>query len=147
MNVAGPLEVVTTRDVDAPRAEVFRAWTDAETLARWWGPKDFTNVFQEHSAVPGGRWVFDMVAPDGTKYPNESRYLELIPHQKVVFEHLSGHYYKAVALFEALSPSRTRVTWSMTFDDAEEFERVKPFIVQGNEQNLDRLEAVLAART
>ena len=140
-----PLEVVTVREFDAPRAEVFRAWIDSRKLERWWGPKDFTNVFHEHFPMAGGRWVFDMVAPDGTKYPNESVYLEVTAPERIVFEHLSGHYYKATVDFEALSEQRTRVTWSMVFDDADEFERVKPFIVNGNRENMDRLEEVLRA--
>jgi uncharacterized protein YndB with AHSA1/START domain len=138
------LEVTTTREMDAPREAVFRAWTESEVLERWWGPKDFTNVFHEHDPVPDGRWVFDMLAPDGTRYPNESRYLEVSAPERLVFDHVSGHYYRAVATFEALSPSRTRVTWTMRFEDAEEFEQVKEFIVRGNEENLDRLEGVLA---
>jgi uncharacterized protein YndB with AHSA1/START domain len=37
-------EVVTTRVIDAPRELVFKAWTDPEHLAQWWGPKGFTNT-------------------------------------------------------------------------------------------------------
>ena len=36
-------EITITRMFDAPRAAVFRAWTDAGQLAQWWGPKGFTN--------------------------------------------------------------------------------------------------------
>jgi uncharacterized protein YndB with AHSA1/START domain len=37
-------EIVTTRVIDAPRELVFKAWTDPEHLAQWWGPKGFTNT-------------------------------------------------------------------------------------------------------
>ncbi len=47
-------EIVTTRVFDAPRERVFRAWTDPDHLAKWWGPKGFTNTFQEFDMRPGG---------------------------------------------------------------------------------------------
>ncbi len=40
-------EIVTTRVFDAPRELVFKAWTDPDHLVHWWGPKGFTNTFQE----------------------------------------------------------------------------------------------------
>jgi Activator of Hsp90 ATPase homolog 1-like protein len=39
--------IVTTRVLDAPRELVFKAWSDRDHLAHWWGPKGFTNTFHE----------------------------------------------------------------------------------------------------
>ena len=63
-------EIVTTRVIDAPRERVFKAWTDPEHLAQWWGPKGFTNTFQEFDMRPGGAWRFVMPGPDGVDYKN-----------------------------------------------------------------------------
>jgi uncharacterized protein YndB with AHSA1/START domain len=73
-------EFTVTRTVAAPREKVWRAWTEAESLARWWGPKGCTlrvvkldlrpgGVFHYAMAVPGqemfGRFVFrEIVAPE-----------------------------------------------------------------------------------
>ncbi|HXP75753.1 MAG TPA: SRPBCC domain-containing protein, partial [Stellaceae bacterium] len=55
--------VVITRVFDAPRTLVFKAWTDAAHLARWWGPKGFTNPVCEVDARPGGGLRIVMRAP------------------------------------------------------------------------------------
>ncbi|MGB7036228.1 MAG: SRPBCC domain-containing protein, partial [Xanthobacteraceae bacterium] len=62
-------EVTITRSFDAPRALVFRAWTDAAQLAQWWGPQGFTNPVCEFEARLGGKIRIHMRSPDGTLYP------------------------------------------------------------------------------
>jgi uncharacterized protein YndB with AHSA1/START domain len=69
-------EIVTARVVDAPRELVFGAWTVADHLARWWGPKGFTNTFHEFDPRPGGDWRFVMHGPQRGNYRNESRFAE-----------------------------------------------------------------------
>ena len=56
-------DVVTTRILDAPRERVFRAWTDPDLLARWWGPEGFTNSFQVFDLKPGN-YTVRLVARD-----------------------------------------------------------------------------------
>ena len=48
-------EIVLTRSVAAPRAVVWRAWTDSEQLPRWWGPLGSTTQTQRINVHPGGR--------------------------------------------------------------------------------------------
>jgi len=62
-------EMTITRIYKAPRALVFKAWTDAEQLAKWWGPTHFTNPVCEIDVQIGGRIYIEMKAPDGTIYP------------------------------------------------------------------------------
>jgi uncharacterized protein YndB with AHSA1/START domain len=47
-------EITITRVFNAPRALVFKAWTDAHELAQWWGPKGFTNPVCELDVRVGG---------------------------------------------------------------------------------------------
>jgi uncharacterized protein YndB with AHSA1/START domain len=49
---ASTASVTLVRVFDAPRSLVFKAWTDPELMAKWWGPKDFTNPVCELRA-PG----------------------------------------------------------------------------------------------
>lgn len=77
-------ELVITRHFDAPRELVFRAWTDAEHLARWWGPKDFTNPVCETDPRPGGRWFICMQWPDGRKIWCGGEYREVDPPERIV---------------------------------------------------------------
>jgi uncharacterized protein YndB with AHSA1/START domain len=62
-------EVTLTRRFDAKRADVWRAWTDAEILRQWWGPKGFTNPVCEVDARVGGTMKIVMRSPFGTKHP------------------------------------------------------------------------------
>lgn len=137
-------EIVTARLFHHPRDRVFRAWTEPERLARWWGPKDFTNTFEEFDPKPGGAWKFVMHGPDGTDYHNKSVFVEIVKPEKIVFDHLMPmHRFRVTAAFVDES-GQTRVTFRMRFETAEECERVKTYVVPANEKNFDRLEVELA---
>ena len=136
-------EIVSTRVFDAPRERVFQAWTDPEHLARWWGPKGFTNTFDEFDPRPGGVWGFVMHGPDGVDYKNRSVFVEIVKPERIVFDHVSGPRFRVTATF-AEEAGRTRLTWLMLFETVAEYEKVRGYAVEGNRQNLDRLEAELA---
>jgi uncharacterized protein YndB with AHSA1/START domain len=78
-------ELVITRVFDAPRELVFRAWTDPKHMARWWGPKHFTNRVEQMDVRPGGAWRIIMCAPDGAEHPSQGVYREILPPERLVF--------------------------------------------------------------
>ena len=78
-------QLTLTRLLDAPREVVFKAWTEPEQLARWWGPSGFTNPRCEADVRPGGRIHIDMTAPDGTVFPMGGVFREVIVPEKLVF--------------------------------------------------------------
>ena len=78
-------EITITRTFDAPRALVFKAWTDATMLAQWWGPKGFTNPLCEFDARAGGKIRIHMRAPDGSVYPMNGEVREIVPPERLVF--------------------------------------------------------------
>ena len=133
-------EFVHSRLIDAPRERVFRAFSDPAHLARWWGPKGFTSTFQEFDFRPGGAWRFVMHGPDGANYPNESVFVEVVAPERVVFEHLSGHHFRMTVTFVPQGTG-TLVGWLQVFDTAAERQRIAKFVLEANEQNLDRLAA------
>lgn len=134
-----------TRLIDAPRESVFAAFSNPEILVRWWGPEGFSNSFDEFDPRAGGYWRFTMHGPDGTDYPNESRFLEMEKNRRVVIEHLSGHHFILTVSF-APSGRSTLVGWRQVFDSAEHYAQIAEFIAVANEQNLDRLQAVVEGR-
>src|ERR1044071_428687 len=77
--------LVMTRTFDAPRALVFRAWTDPSHIAQWWGPHGFTNPRCEWDARPGGKIHIDMRGPDGTVYPMPGEFHEVAALERLVF--------------------------------------------------------------
>lgn len=134
-------EFVHSRLIDAPRETVFAAFADPQRLARWWGPNGFTNTFEVFEFRSGGAWRFVMHGPDGTDYPNESQFTEIVAPERIVLEHLSASHHFLLTITLAADGARTRVGWRQVFDTAEEKQRIADFVTPANEQNLDRLTA------
>ena len=78
-------EVTLTRIFDAPRALVWKAWTDPAMLARWWGPHGFTNPRCEADVRAGGKILIHMRAPDGTVFPMTGTFDEVAEPECLVF--------------------------------------------------------------
>lgn len=147
--ISSPADDTTDREdsrqriIHAPCETVFAAFSDPQKLAQWWGPNGFTNTFNEFDLRPGGMWRFTMHGPDGRDYPNESRFVEVIPNAKVVLEHFPGHHFFLTITFKAVGKD-TEVGWQQVFDTAEHYQGIAEFVANANEQNLDRLSAVVA---
>lgn len=136
-------EVRTTRVFAVQRERVFAAWTDPGVLARWWGPRGFTNTFHRFELRPGGIWEFTMHGPDGAAFNNTCVFQRIEPFAFLEFDHLKEmHFYKAMVRFTEVTGG-TEVDWTMRFDTAEELAPIRSFIQQANEENMDRLEALL----
>jgi uncharacterized protein YndB with AHSA1/START domain len=141
-----PSAVISTeRVLPFPPRAVFAAFESPDALARWWGPSGFTNAFERFEFRPGGRWVFVMHGPNGASYPNESIFREIVPDARIVIEHVVKPWYR---LTVTLTPSDggTRLSWDQEFESPHAAAKLRPISATANEQNLDRLLAVLAAR-
>lgn len=80
-------ELVIARLFDAPRELVFEAYTDIEAKSQWWGPHGFTTTTHAADVRPGGAWRFTMHGPDGTDYPNRVVFREIVPPERLVYDH------------------------------------------------------------
>lgn len=135
-------DIVSPRFLEVTPEAAFAAFADPERLARWWGPKGFTNTMQAFELRPGGRWHILMHAPDGQDFPNRSTFVEVIPGRRVVYDH-GDHVFLAVLDF-APEGAGTRLTFVMRFPTAAERDAVAPICIPSNEENLDRLEVELS---
>jgi uncharacterized protein YndB with AHSA1/START domain len=133
-------EIVTVRVFEAPRELVWRAWTEPEHVAKWFGPKGFTNTIQEMDVRPGGVWRFIMHGPDGTDYQNKNIFREVIKPERLSYTHVLDPVFEAVATFEE-EGNATRVTLRSIFESAATRDRVaRDFgAEEGARQTLDRL--------
>jgi uncharacterized protein YndB with AHSA1/START domain len=138
---AAEREFVHSRLIDAPREQVFAAFADPARLACWWGPSGFTSTFEVFEFRRGGAWRFVMHGPDGTNYPNENRFTEIVAPQRVVVEHVGAPHHFELTITFAAQGARTLIGWRQVFCSAEEKQRVAAFVAPANEQNLDRLAA------
>lgn len=89
-NTAAARELSLSRLIDAPREKVFRAWTEPHLLARWWGPHGMTTPECELQLWVGGLFRTVMRAPDGTEYPNQGVFLEIVAPERIVFTDAFG---------------------------------------------------------
>lgn len=80
-----PEDLVVTRVFKAPRRLVFEAWTKAEHVSRWFAPKPLTMPSCEVDFRHGGAFRFVMRAPDGTEYPFEGAFREIVVPDRIVF--------------------------------------------------------------
>jgi uncharacterized protein YndB with AHSA1/START domain len=131
-----------SRELPFPPATVFEAFRDPARLARWWGPEGFTNTFQTFEFRPGGAWVFTMHGPDGKDYPNQSEFLEIVPDARIRIQHVNLPRYE-LTIDLAASGTGTLLTWVGVFENAAFGENMRAFLETANEQNLDRLAAVV----
>ena len=81
--VAG--EFVLERVFDAPRDLLWKAWTESDRLAQWWGPKGFTMVHCSVDLRPGGLFHYQMRSPDGHEMWGKFVFREVTPPQRLVF--------------------------------------------------------------
>ena len=139
-------EIANSRWFAATPEACFRAFRDPAQLAQWWGPAGFTNTVPEFDFRPGGRWRIVMRSPDGTEYPNESEFLEIVPEQFIAFLHLGPMHRYWLRMTYAPENHGTRLTWRMRFATAGEYAKVKDFVQAANEQNFDRLGACLSEK-
>jgi uncharacterized protein YndB with AHSA1/START domain len=77
-------QVLITREFDAPRESVWKAWTDCERLMRWWGPKGFTTPVCKIDLRPQGVFHYCMRSPEGRDYCGKSIYREIVEQERIV---------------------------------------------------------------
>ncbi len=140
-------ELRISKELNAPIALVWKVWTNAEHIANWWGPTAFTNTMFKMDMQAGGEWVFTMHGPDGKNYPNKSIFKEIIPYEKIVFEHFNPNF---ITTIEFTSKNeKTLLNWQMVFETAELFDAVvKTFKAdEGLKQNIVKLENYLVQQS
>jgi uncharacterized protein YndB with AHSA1/START domain len=99
--------VALTRFFAAPRARVFEAWTRAEQLAHWFGPRNFTAHSCEADARPGGVFRLCMRSPDGRDYWVRGSYRELVAPSHLVIDCVADDEHGAAMLEEVIRVTLT----------------------------------------
>lgn len=118
------------RVIKAPVPVVWGAWMNADSLPTWWGPNGFSCRTARIDLREGGEWVFDMIAPDGTVFPNHHRYGAVIPETRLAYTLHWGEngpkHADAWATFDAVDGG-TKITLGMVFASAQEYADAKGF--------------------
>ena len=142
-------QILVTRDFDAPRHLVFRAWTTPELVRLWWHAKRGEMIVAEIDLRVGGHWRYAMVTPGGDEVAFHGTYREIVPDERLVstevFEGVPDHEALSTLTFSA-DGERTRVTLLVDHGNRE----IRDMVLQtgmedGLQDALDLLEE--AART
>jgi uncharacterized protein YndB with AHSA1/START domain len=145
----GDREIRIERIFNAPRVRVWRAMTDPELVAQWWG-RGNKLVVEWLEVEPGGHWRFVEHAPDGI-HGFEGRFSEVTPPERLVqtfeWDGMPGHVVLETATLEDLGDGRTRLVNTSLFMTAEDRDGMMQSGMEGglNESYaaLDRLLAKL----
>jgi len=143
INTTPDCEIVSSRVFEVSRDQLFRAWSDPNHLKNWWGPKGFTNTFKEFDFRVGGQWRFIMHGPDKGNYANECEFIKIDVPSLIAWKRHSKPLFQVVATFEDIDFDKAKLVFKMLFDTAEECNKLKPFVVDKNEENFDKLEVEL----
>lgn len=76
--------IVITRTFDAPRALVWKAWTDPAMLPKWWGPKGCTTKVVAMDLRVGGDFQLEMCVADGSLHPCRGRFQTIVEPERIV---------------------------------------------------------------
>lgn len=137
-------ELILRREVPFRRELVWKAMTDPGHVNKWWGPDGFTCEDVTMDFRVGGVWKFDMVGPDGTRYPNHSVFTEITPPSRMVFDHGDGQrvWFEAFVILEETDKG-TMVILRQLYPSRDSRDQVveKYGAIEGGEQHLAKLEA------
>ncbi len=143
----GKHDILMTREFDAPRELVFKAYTDPSLIPRWWGPKNVTTIVDKMEARMGGIWRYIQRDADGNEFGFHGVYHEVVPPERLVstfeFEGMPGHVVLETVTFEE-HDGKTTVTGSSIFQTVEDRDgMLQHGMEEGAVDSWDRFEELL----
>jgi uncharacterized protein YndB with AHSA1/START domain len=77
-------QILITREFDAPKHLVFKAWTTPELVKRWWHANRGEVTIAEIDLRVGGKWRYVGHSPDGQEVAFHGEYREIVPNERIV---------------------------------------------------------------
>ncbi len=146
----GKQELFITREFDAPRELVFKAFTDPELYVQWLGPRMMKMKLEKFEPRSGGAWRYIHIDPQGNEYGFHGVYHEVLPPERLIdtfeFEGLpeAGHVTLETARFEALPGGRTRFNAQVIFQSvADRDGMIASGMEGGMNEGFERLDELL----
>ena len=143
----GKHEIILTRDFDAPRELVFKAFTDPKLVPAWWGDNSSTTVVDKMEVKQGGIWRY-VSNSNGNEYAFSGVYHQVSAPERLVytfeFEGMPGHIVLETITLEE-HDGKTRVIDSSVFQSVEDRDgMLQSGMAEGGAESYDRMEQVLA---
>jgi uncharacterized protein YndB with AHSA1/START domain len=143
-------EIVLTREFDAPRDLVFKAFSSCEHLEHWWGQAGSTLAHCEMDFRPGGAWRMIERDAAGSEWGFRGEIREIVPPEKIVqtfeFDGMPGHVSVDTVVLEDVGGTRTRLITTSVFSSTEDRDgMLQSGMEKGASESYDRLAAYLAS--
>lgn len=136
-------EVVLTRIFNAPRALVFKVYTDPKSIPFWWGPRKHFTTVDKMDVKVGGLWRYVQNDRKGNEFAFNGEYREIIPDKRLVytfeFESMPGHIILETIEFEDYKGT-TKVTATALFQTTDDLNgMLNSGMEEGASESWDRL--------
>ena len=126
-------KINVVREFDAPIEKVWRAWTERDLLDQWWAPKPWKANTISLDFRPGGRWLYYMEGPDGTRHYCKVDYKTIVPNKSFAgidaFTDEKGN----------LSNEFPTMDWTVNFSKANAGTKVEVEITFASLEDMDKI--------
>lgn len=146
----GKQEIIITREFDAPRELVFKAFTDKKLYAQWLGPRGYSMKIVRFEPKSGGGWRYVQKDRNGKEFGFHGVYHEILPPERMIdtfeFEGLpeKGHVSFETAKFEELPEGKTKLTIQTIFQSVQDRDAmIQSGMEGGMNESFDRLDELL----
>lgn len=147
----GKQEIFITREFDAPRDLVFKAFIDPDLYKEWIGPRELTTEILVFEPVNGGSWRYIQRDEEGNEYAFHGVNHEVLPPQRIIgtfeFEGLpeTGHVILQTLQLESLPDDRTRLIDQSVFQSVEDRDgMLQSGMEMGIDESYQRLDELLS---
>jgi uncharacterized protein YndB with AHSA1/START domain len=139
-------QILITRDFDAPKHLVYKAYTTPDLIKRWWGGDRGEVTSVEADLRVGGSWRYVMTANEGFEVAFHGEYREIIPNERLVTTEIFEGAPEAVALVTHTvteKDGRTTLTMLMQLPSREVRDTIIESGMEGGlQESMDHLEQV-----
>jgi uncharacterized protein YndB with AHSA1/START domain len=139
-------QIQITREFDAPRHLVYRAYTTPELIKRWWSGERGEVTSAEVDLRPGGTWRYVMIANGGFEVAFHGEYQEIVPDERIVTTDVFEGMPDAAALTTTtFTENDGRTTLSMLIQHSSQEHRdahINSGMEGGMQEAMDKLEQV-----
>jgi uncharacterized protein YndB with AHSA1/START domain len=143
----GKQELTITREFDAPRALVFKAFTDPKLVAQWFGPRKYKTTVDKMDARPGGLWRMVQRDENGNEHGFHGVHHDVVAPERIVatfeYEGVPGHVLLQTVVFEALG-EKTRMAEQLVFQSvADRDGMVASGMAEGSDESMEQVDELL----
>ena len=144
----GRQEIIITRDFDAPRELVYKAFTDPKLVGQWFGPREYSTTVDKMDARPGGLWRMVQRDEHGNEFGFHGVHHDSVAPERIVatfeFEGVPGHVLLQTVTLEPLG-GKTRMVEQLLFQSvADRDGMVASGMQRGSDDSMDRLAELLS---